>query len=209
MNVNGERIAEVIEAPYLVKQLVARKNNVGRRCKMIQQLHLFGRSVYLHSVNYKLIGVKVHDKLIVAELFLFGRVVGLRAAHDRVDARKQLLDFKGLCDIVIRADIQTCDLIADSALCGQHDDWDRRGLADLAANLHTVHNGHHDIKQNKIGRYLVEHLNTASAVVRDTDFKSVLFKIKHKKLGNINVVFNNKGFFAHIISPLDQNIIYT
>ena len=44
VNVNGARIAEVIEAPYLVKQLVARKNNVGRRCKMIQQLHLFGRS---------------------------------------------------------------------------------------------------------------------------------------------------------------------
>ena len=172
---------------------------------MVKKLHLLGRSVNLYAVDYKLIGIEVYYKLVVAQLFLLRRGIDLRAAHDRMDARKKLLYLKGLCYIVIRADIEPGDLISHCALGSEHDDGNGRGLAYLTADLHTVHDGHHNVKQHKVGRYLIEHSYAAAAVVRYADLKAVLFKIKHKKLGNINVVFNNKGFFVHSISPLNQN----
>ena len=47
MHVHRARVAEVVEAPHLVKELVARVDAVRRGGEVIEKLQLFGRRVDL------------------------------------------------------------------------------------------------------------------------------------------------------------------
>ena len=121
MNVHGAAVAEVVEAPHLIEQLIARVDAVGRCGQMIEQLQLLGRCVDLLAVHDQLVGVKVDDELIEHETLF--RVLGdLRAAEHGVDARDELLHLKGLDEVIVRAHLETVDAVVDLSLGGEHDD---------------------------------------------------------------------------------------
>ena len=78
MDVDRPRIAVVIEAPDLVKELIAGKDPVGVARKVIDELQLFGRGVYTLAVNYQLVIRQVDGELVIVDLL--DRRVRARAA---------------------------------------------------------------------------------------------------------------------------------
>ena len=201
MHVHGAAVAEVVKAPHLVEQLVAGVDAVGRGRKVVQKLHLLGRRVDLFAVDDQLIGVEVDDELVEGELLALGLAVVAGAAQHGVHACKQLLDLKGLDDVVVRTHLQTGDLVLGLALGGEHDDGHFHGLAQLAADLPAVHHGQHDIKQHEVGLDLLGHLDGLAAVGRVRHLKAILLQVQTQQFRNVDIVLHDEHFLAHVMLP--------
>ena len=64
MHVHGAAVAEIVKAPHLVEQLVARVDAVGRGREVVQQLQLLRGRVDLLAVDDQLVAVEVDDELV-------------------------------------------------------------------------------------------------------------------------------------------------
>ena len=198
MHVDGAAVAEIVEAPDLVEQLVAGIDAVRRGGEVIEKLHLLGRRVDLLAVDDELVGIEIDDELVIGELLaLLGDLLA-RAAEHRVHAREQLLDLKGLDDIVIRAHLEAGDLVLGLALGREHDDRDLAVFADGLADLPAIHDGQHDIEHDEIGVLGLRQMQARSPVVRDEHLEAVLLQIQPQELGNIDIVLNDDDFLTHM-----------
>ena len=196
MDVHGAAVAEIVKAPHLVEQLVARVDAVGRGREVVQQLQLLRGRVDLLAVDDQLVAVEVDDELVKGQA-LFCVVGDLAAAQHRVDARHQLLHLKGLDDVVVRAHLQTRDAVAHVALGGEHDDRGLGLLADLRAHAPAVEHGEHDIEQHQIRLLLFKLLHGLAAVIGDTDLEALLVQIHTDEIGDIPVVLHHQNIACH------------
>jgi len=74
-----------------------------------------------------------------------------RAAPDEgAQTGEQLLQIKGLDDIIIRADVQAADAVLELVAGGQHEDGSFLGFAQTAQDLPAVHLGQHDIEHHAV-----------------------------------------------------------
>ena len=166
---------------------------------MVEKLQLLGRRVDLLAVDDELVGVKVDDKFIKDETLV--RVLGdLAAAQHGVDAREQLLHFKGLDDIVVRAHLKAVDAVVDLALGGEHDDRALRCLADLGAHAPAVEHGEHHVEQHEVGLFFLEFLHG------DADVKALFVEIHLNEVGNIIVVLHDKNIACHAVFLLHTSV---
>ena len=111
-------------------------------------------------------------------------------------AGEQLLDVEWLCDIVVRAHIESVYLICGLSLRGEHNDRHRGLLPDVPAYLPAVLDRQHDIEQHYIRGEKIE-AGLCLPAVGDHDVKPVLTQIQSQQLCNVRIVFNNKSSFTH------------
>ena len=202
MNVHGAGVAEVVEAPYLVQQLVAGVDPVGRGSEVIKQLHLLGGRIHLLAVYGQLESVHVDDKLIEhkpTRLLLRGHAGG--APQHCLDAGKHFLHFKRLGDIVVSAGFQAHDLGIGVALGGEHDDGGLRLGADGLAHRPAVHHGHHHVQQHQIGLDGPEFGKALPAVRRHGDGVALLLQIHLQQLRNVAVILYDQNGNSHDYFP--------
>ena len=154
MRIYRARLSRKIVAPHFGKQLLSCKDLSGIRCQHVQDLDLLRRADHGLAAKRYRIALQIDRESVVSD---HGRIA-LRllrcAAQDRFDACHHLARAERLHDIVVRAELQTDDAVDLLAFCGQHQNGQLRGFADLAADLDTGHLWHHNVKhaQHDIGR---------------------------------------------------------
>ena len=100
-------------------------------------------------------------------LRLRAHIVALIATELRLHARDKLQRQKRLCDIIVRAERQTSDLIDLFALRRQHDDRIIVFFANFPAERETVHIRKHHVQDRQIELLL---LNTLQRIRRTIVF---------------------------------------
>ena len=79
------------------------------------------------------------------------RAAARDAAHERAQPRKQLAEVEGLGQVVVGADVEAADAVADLSARGEHED--RRpalALAQRAADLEAVAAGEHHVEDDGV-----------------------------------------------------------
>ena len=212
MHVHGTGVAEVVEAPHLVQQLVSGEYPVGGGRQVVEQLQLLGRRIHPLAVHQQLIGVQVDDQLVEGELLLAAPLLlAAEAAEHRVDAGQHLLHLKGLDDIVVGAPLQPGHLVLGLPLGGEHDHRGLVVLPDLLEHRPAVHYRQHDVQQHQLRVEGAEQLHPLAAVPGHRCLKALLLQIEVEKLGNIGVVFHNQdlpGHSAPSFSMLFSPVLY-
>ena len=83
-----------------------------------------------------------------------GEQLVLRAAEHGADTRDKLHHAERLCDVVVRAAVQTDDLVVLGVLRGQQNDRNGGGIgqaAQTAKDRDAVLAGQHDVEQDEVG----------------------------------------------------------
>ena len=93
----------------------------------------------------------------------------VHAAHDRGDARQQLLLAERLDEVVVRADPERLHLGGLGALAGDDEHRDVARRPQLADDGEPVGAGHREIEQDEVGPLLAESLDGGQAVVGGDD----------------------------------------
>ena len=117
-----------------------------------QDIVLLRREIHFLSVHAYGLGAVIQFDAADAELGgLHAAAAKLQVAPElRANPRLHLQGVEGLCDVVIRADVEPQHLVAVFALSGQENDGDVGELANLRHGSETVHLGHHDIEENEV-----------------------------------------------------------
>jgi hypothetical protein len=99
-------------------------------------------------------GARIHFE--VAENCAIGRGCGggigwsgRSPTQDGVDTRSEFARVEGLGEVVIGADFQADDAVHVVTVCGEHDDGDGGGCADLAENFEAAHAGEHHVENDQ------------------------------------------------------------
>ncbi|MPN58566.1 hypothetical protein SDC9_206273 [bioreactor metagenome] len=103
------------------------------------------------------------------------------AAKHRLDAGDHLAWAKRFYDIVVRAELQPDNAVNLLAFCGEHQNRQLRGFANLATDLDSAHLRHHNIQyaEHDLRR---KALQRGSAVERVHRFKALRFEIYPQRL---------------------------
>ena len=72
------------------------------------------------------------------------------APQQGLDPGAQLCEGEGLCKVVVAACRQAQQLVRLLRFCGEKEDGDGGGLADLLADPQAAHAGHHDVEDDQI-----------------------------------------------------------
>ena len=108
-------------------------------------------------------------------------------------ARDKLLWLKRLNNIVIRAKLQSQNLVKNLAFRGEHDYRNIGFGSYFAANLPAILQRQHNIEQNNARVDFAEFFNCAFSVVHGAGGKAFLFDIKSDKLAYISFIVNDKN----------------
>ena len=117
-----------------------------------------------------------------------------RAAQNRLDTRHQFLGVKGFDHIVVRAEFQSEYFIECFAFRGKHDDGDIACRAQFAADLPPVFDRKHNVQQDQIGLFFLEHVNRALPVIGHNRLIPFFFHIQANQFTNIGFVVYNQDF---------------
>ena len=107
VNVDRSAVAEIVEAPDLVKKLVARENAVVVGGEEVNKLKLSGRKINRLAANLKLVFAERDLKVIELYKLAVGGIMLSIAAKHRLDACEDLLHIQGLDDKVVCAELET------------------------------------------------------------------------------------------------------
>jgi len=91
----------------------------------------------------------------------------LRPAQQRAQAGQQLEVVKGLDEVIVGPQIERAHLVHRGVAHGQHQDGDRRRLADAPADLEAVGRGHLHVEHDQVRRLLGEEPQRLRAVGGD------------------------------------------
>ena len=196
MNVYRARVAEVIKAPYLVEQLVARENAVIVGCEEVEKLKFLGRNVNAFAAKLEFVFLTADLDIFKFDNFaVAGSLAGRATAQNGFDARGQFLDIKGFDHVVIGTKLKTEYLIKGFAFGGNHDNGFGGNLADFTADLPTVKLGQHNIEEHQVRLLLTECFNCRCAVICDNNVEALFLDIESEQLADIGVIINDKNFF--------------
>src|SRR3989338_1237996 len=99
MHVQYVRPRKRVEIPHVVKEFFPREHNTGLTHKALEQCKLFEREWYLFTLLLHCSCGGVH---LQGSDFQHDRLLGCRAAQNRVDACQELLEGKWFYYIVVR-----------------------------------------------------------------------------------------------------------
>ena len=114
----------------------------------------------------------------------------------RLDACHHLFCVKGLDHVIVCAQLQTQHLVKGLALGGKHHHRGVARLADAAADLKTVHAGHHHVQQHHIRLDRVELFQSFFAIVCHRDLIALLGQVQPQQLADVGVVVHHKDLFV-------------
>ena len=125
---------------------------------------------------------------------------GICPAQQRADARLELQNVEGLCDIVVRTGLKADDLIGVLAAGGEHDDRHIRKLADAHTGRQPVHLRHHEIKNDQVEIARFGHVDRGRAVVGGLDRVALVLQIEFHALDQELFIVNDQNL--HCVPPL-------
>ena len=104
-----------------------------------------------------------------------GRLLGRITAQHGLDAGDQLHHAEGLCQIVVRAQIQSVYLVVFCALCRSHDHGDAIQMLvclHAAQQLNAVHAGQHHVQHDQLRLLKLQGIPEFSAVCKAAGLKA-------------------------------------
>ena len=138
-----------------IYQLVSRKDPVRMAQKRSEKIVLTAGELELMPAGKRLMCPLEQTDLSADEHFV-GLLRGMDPSEHGLHTRNDLPRAERFADIIIRSELQTeqpVDLFHSS---GKHDYRDIRELSDLAAYLHAVRTGEHDVEQDQAGGILLD-----------------------------------------------------
>ena len=108
---------------------------------------------------------------------------------------------KGLCEVIIRADLEADDAVEQLVPSGQHDDSDVGCGADLAGERQTVLAWHDHVEQDDVYRPRLQLRAHLRAIRGGADPIALLLEIAGEHLTNPRIVVDNKnldGLFCRL-----------
>ena len=165
MYVNRAGVSEIIEAPDLIKKLVAGEHSVVIGSEEIEKLELLGGNVNGSALELKLVLLEAYLNVFKSDnLLVNGTYVLVATAKNGLYSCGKLSDVKGLYNIIVSAELKSEHLVKDVALGAYHYNGAVGNLADLAANLPAVLAGDHNIEKNDIGLVELERADALAAI---------------------------------------------
>ena len=203
MDVNGTGVSEIVKAPDLIEQLVAGKHAVVVRSEEVEQFQFLRRNVHRFALEFQFILLQADfDILKLDHLVVALSGVRLIPSENRFDTRGKFFHIKRLGHEIIRAQLQSQNLIKDLALCRDHNHGLGGNLADLAADLPTVLFGEHNVKKNQIRLIHLEVIQPLRTVGGKFDVISLVFKIHFQQVADIGIIVNDQNLcICHFTEP--------
>lgn len=198
MDIDRAGVTEIVKAPHLVEELIARENAVAIRGKEVEELELLRGNVDCLAVELQLVFLQADfDILEFYDFVVRGLRVGIVTAEHRLDSRGEFLHIEGLDDEVIGAELETEHFVEHFALRGNHDNRLRGNLTDFAADLPAVFFRHHDVEQDEIGFVHFEEVDALGTVGRGLDFVTFVLKVDFQDIADVGVVVDDKKLGIH------------
>src|SRR5579864_3428161 len=182
---------EMVEEHFLGERRALAKR------KQLQHLVFLTRQMHALASDLDRLGVEIDHKIAGLDHRLG---VTLRAAHDGVDARNQLVLVEGFGHIVIGADAETLDLVLDAGEAGE----DQNGCFDfrhaqLLEHVIAGHVGQIEVEQDDVVVVKLSEIDAFFAEIGRIDVKALGFQYQFDRLRDGAVIFYQQ--YAHA-SPL-------
>src|SRR5579884_2575774 len=153
VNVHRLAVAHEVDAPDLLDQRLAGLDPARASHEVGEQLELPGGELHLRAVDQHAAGGAVDHE--VADLLPFGHVLlgqpRAGATDDGVDPGQDLAHGEGLGDVVVGAHLQAEDRVDLGVPGGEHDHRHPAALAQVPADVQTVHPGQHEVEEDQVG----------------------------------------------------------
>ena len=196
VHVDRAALALKVIAPHALHQLLAREHATRVLHERKQQLVFLVRERDLLSVRQHRVRRRVGPDH--AQLQAGGALLHARAAQHRAHAREQLHHAEGLGHVVVRARVQTLDLVVLRALGREQD---HRQLARAGAGAQPRKDGQsvllrqHDVQQQQVGRLPLHCLAHGRAVLKAVRVKPARRQRVEHQLADARVVLDavNRG----------------
>jgi len=175
-------------------------------CKIIQKFQFLRRHLHLASAIYNRIIRQINHQVLIRNIFalnlLSRRRCRLSSKH-RFHAGYKLLRIKRLNHIIIRAQLQSQNLIENLSLRRKHDNRNLRSLAYFLAYAVAINTRKHQVKQNQIRRKYRKLLQCFLAIRYNQSLLALLYQIQRNQLCNIIVIVYNHDliFISHPLLP--------
>ena len=173
--------------PLLVLQQVA------------QQIELPAGELHPLAVHAHLVPVGVHGEGTGGEQAP-GRLRGLGGAlaQGRPDAGQQLLDGKGLGNVVVRPHVQAGHLIHHRVPGGEHDDGHLAFPPQPPQHLHAAEGGEHDVQQDELMLPGQGPVQPGAAVEGLLHLVALVAELQLYHAGQLLLVLDQQNFFRHV-----------
>jgi hypothetical protein len=118
-------------------------------------------------------------------------------AEDGADARDQFARFERLGEVIVGAEVEREQAVRLRSARRNEDDADIGFVAELAADLHAIDLGHHDIEDDEAELVTARQLQTFAAVARDHGAIATAIEVDPDQLRRFEVVFHDEHAGLH------------
>lgn len=158
------------------------------QAEQLQHLVFLAGQMHARAGDFDRLGVEIDHQIAGIDDRLG---VALGTAHDRVNARDQLVFMEWLGHVVVGAEAETLDLVLDAGEAGE--DQDRRlhfGDAQRAQNLEARHVGQVQVEQDDVVIVQLAEVDAFFTQIGGVDVEALGFKHQLDRLSRRAVVFN-------------------
>lgn len=195
VDLDDVRLRVEIQIPDILEQHVARDDAAGIAQQVFEQAEF--QRPQLDHLRAAADGVAEQIELEIGELQRGGVRLGI-APMQRLEARGQLDERKGLGEIVVGAVLQAADAVVDIAECAQHQH--RRGLAALAQRLQhldAVHFRQHAVEDDGVER-LLRRVEARASVGGDFHGVAVARQALNQEVAHFRIVLDDQDFHCAV-----------
>src|SRR5439155_26705468 len=146
-HVHEVRIAQIVETPDVLKNLLTRQHLARMPQEQLEQLVLAGGQLQLLAVAAGFAFAGHHLDVVKAQHFEPTR---LHAPKQGAHAGHQLVGIEGLDHVVVGPTVEAADFVDGLVTCRKHQDGDHALAPNRAADLEPVEAGHHDVKDDQV-----------------------------------------------------------
>ena len=193
-HVNIERfgVRLEIETPDAFVDHVTGQHDAGVASQQLQQIELGLGQLQRSPVARHLAGRGIDRE--VADPDGFGDILGRRAPKQRTHAGQQLVERKRLDQVVVGAGVEPGDAIGHLMAGSQHQHGGPvTALAQRATHRQPVHDRHHHVEQQQIGRLLTNLLERLGAITCDPDLVALEPQRTRQRITDTGVVLGNEN----------------
>ncbi len=196
MGIHEPPVAEIVVAPYVLEQLLARQHE-ARVLRELAEEPEFG----LGEVDR--LAATADESLARSHLDVVEHVDVPGGMHRHRTAQRgpypcrELLADEGLGHVVVRAGFESGDDVVAVHLGGDDDDRDVARLADAATDLEPVHAGQAEVDEDEIRFVDGERGETALAVCGFDDHEALVLEHEAEHLADWAFVFDDEEALGH------------
>ena len=181
MDVHRADIAAVLIAPDEVKQIFAGVDAVRVADEQLDKVKLARRQLNGLSVLIDVALLRVHGQAAGCDavVLIFQPAA---AAQQGADARLQLQNVEGLCQIVVRAVLKAKQLVHVLRAGSEHDNGNVRKFPNGAAGGQPVDLRHHDVQHDEPDVRIARQLDGLASVASGDDLIAVVLQVEANAL---------------------------